>query len=208
MPLGPCTSRRRLKLLHLLAPPHRTQRSGSGSQRPPPAVRSDPCRDRAGLDTRPRPRYIYRLAERTPGPRLTGGVVQQPAGTVTLRSAEGEALIAQVHRSNVAPAAAGMGEQIIRLYFWLVLALQEATLSVKRLRNLVFGAQPQPQEPPASEASTMSIAALGEGEGRHDSTPGAEAAGHATAPGEAAGAVAPQPPGGPRAGTGRLGADA
>src|SRR5207302_11085589 len=100
MPLGPCTSRRRLKLLHLLAPPHRTQRSGSGSQRPPPAVRSDPCRDRAGLDTRPRPGYIYRLAERTPGPRLTVGVVQQPAGTVTLRREEGEDLIAECQVGN------------------------------------------------------------------------------------------------------------
>src|SRR5438270_11316567 len=119
MPLGPCTSRRRLKLLHLLAPPHRTQRSGSGSQRPPPAVRSDPCRDRAGLDTRPRPRYIYRLAERTPAPRPTGGVVQQTAGTATLRRAEGEAQIAQDAPRNVAAAAAGKGEQIIRRYGWL-----------------------------------------------------------------------------------------
>src|SRR6266581_7494640 len=49
-------------------PPHRTQRSVSVSQRPPHAVRSDTRRDRARLDTRPRTRYIYRLAERTNGP--------------------------------------------------------------------------------------------------------------------------------------------
>jgi transposase len=135
-------------------------------------------------------------------------VVQKPAGTVTLSSEEGEALIAQVHQSNLAPAAAGMVEQIIRMYFWLVFALQEAKLSLKRLRNLVFGSSPTPKEPLASEASTTAIEALGEGERRNDSTPGAEAAGQETAAGESAGEVAPKPTGGHRAGTGRLGADA
>jgi hypothetical protein len=73
---------------------------------------------------------------------------------------------------------------------------------------MVFGSRPAPKEPPASAASTTSSEALGEGEGGDDSTPGAEAAGHTTEPGESAGEVAPTPKGGHRAGTGRLGADA
>ena len=134
--------------------------------------------------------------------------MQKPAGTVTLSSEEGEALIAQVYQSNLAPAAAGMVEQIIRMYFWLVFALQEAKLSLKRLRNLVFGSYPTPQEPLASAASTPAIEALGEGEGRNASTPAAEAAAQETTAGESAGEVVPTPTGGHRAGTGRLGADA
>ena len=52
--------------------------------------------------------------------------MKKPAGTITLSSEEGEVLIAQVHQSNVPAAVAGRVEQIIRLYFWLVFALQEA----------------------------------------------------------------------------------
>ena len=77
--------------------------------------------------------------------------MQQPAEPLTLSSEEGEALIAQVHQSNVPAAAAAKLAQIVRLYFWLVFALQEATLSVKRLRNLLFGSNAQPQEWPEAQ---------------------------------------------------------
>src|SRR5437870_3197984 len=66
-------------------------------------------------------------------------MVKKPAQTVTRRAEEGEALIARVHRSNLAPADAGMVEQSIRMYFWVAFALQEAKLRVKRLRDLFFG---------------------------------------------------------------------
>src|SRR6266851_10176502 len=79
--------------------------------------------------------------------------MKKPAGTITLSSEEGEVLIAQVHQSNVPTAVAGRVEQIIRMYFWLVFALQEAKLSVKRLRTLLFGSSAQPQELSTSGAS-------------------------------------------------------
>src|SRR5216683_858328 len=79
--------------------------------------------------------------------------MKKPAGTITLSSEEGEVLIAQVHQSNVPTAVAGRVEQIIRMYFWVVFALQEAKLSVKRLRNLLFGSSAQPKGRPASESA-------------------------------------------------------
>ncbi len=135
--------------------------------------------------------------------------MQKPAGTVTLSSEEGEALIAQVRQSNLAPAAAGMVEQIIRMYFWLVFALQEAKLSVKRLRTLVFGSSRPPKEPPESEASTPSSEPPGQEEGEDESAPVA-AVEREAGPGESQGEgeAEPKPKGGHRAGTGRLSADA
>ncbi|MEE8292144.1 MAG: IS66 family transposase, partial [Candidatus Tectomicrobia bacterium] len=140
--------------------------------------------------------------------------MKKPAGTVTLRSEEGEALIAQVHQSNVPPAAAGKLEQIVRMYFWLVFALQEAKLSVKRLRNVVFGSSAQPKEAPESETSTTSSEAPGQEEGgdapapADGTAPGFEAAGCEAGAAASESEVEPQPKGGHRAGTGRLGADA
>ena len=77
---------------------------------------------------------------------------------MTLRSADGEALIAQVRQSHVPPAEAGLVEQMIRMDFWLVCALQEAKRRVQRLRTLVFGSRAQPHELPESAASATSSA--------------------------------------------------
>ena len=140
--------------------------------------------------------------------------MKKPAGTVTLRSEEGEALIAQVHQSNLPPAAAGKLEQIVRMYFWLVFALQEAKLSVKRLRHLLFGSSAQPKEAPESETSTTSSEAPGQEEGRNASAPadgtapGLEAAGCEASAEASESEVEPKLTGGHRVGTGRLGADA
>jgi len=133
---------------------------------------------------------------------------------VTLRSTEGEALIAQVRQSNLPPADAGMVEQIIRMYFWLVFALQEAKLSVKRLRTLVFGSSAQPNELPESEASATSSEPLSPGASGEaptpvaEGTPGLAAAAREAGSGQSQGEVAPTPKGGHRTGTGRLGAAA
>jgi transposase len=130
-------------------------------------------------------------------------MVKKPAGTVTLRSEDGEVLIAQVHQSNLPPASAGRVEYIIRMYFWLVFALQEAKLSVKRLRTLLFGSSAQPEEQPASEASATASEAPGQTAGEGEGASGREAA--VVAPTSEA---QPKPKGGHRPGTGRLGAEA
>jgi transposase len=141
-------------------------------------------------------------------------MVKKPAQNVTLSAAEGEALIGRVHQSNLRADDAGVVEQVIRMYFWVAFALQEAKLSVKRLRDVLFGSGRKPQTPPESEAASTSSAPLGQGEGGDEPAPVAEAAPGFEGAGGAAGAAtsegeaSPPPKGGHRQGTGRLGADA
>jgi hypothetical protein len=141
-------------------------------------------------------------------------VVNKPAHNVTLSAEEGEALIARVHQSNLSAADAGVVEWVIRMYCWVAFTLQEAKLSVKRLRDVLFGPRRTPKRPPESEASLSSSATLGQGEGRGEPTSGAEvssgceAAGCEASPGASQGEVSPTPTGGHRQGTGRLGAEA
>jgi transposase len=140
--------------------------------------------------------------------------VKKPAGTITLSSAEGEVLIAHVHQSNVPAAVAGRVEQIIRLYVWLVFALQEATLSVKRLRHLLFGSSAPPKDRSASEVAATSSEAPGQAASAEEAALGAEVApssettGRAASAGAAASEAQPKPQGGHRPGTGRLRAEA
>src|SRR5882724_8931983 len=204
-----CRSRLRLKPLS-----HRSNRSVSVTERKPYAVVSATHRYLTGLDKLPSNRYIYRFTEPSEGPSLEGCRVKKPAGTITLSSEEGEVLIAQVHQSNLPAAVAGRVVQIIRMYFWVVFALQEAKLSVKRLRNLLFGSSAQPKDRPASEVEATSSEAPGQAAGEEEAAPVEEAAPRLETTGCEAGSGAseseakPTPKGGHRAGTGRLGADA
>jgi rRNA maturation protein Nop10 len=136
--------------------------------------------------------------------------VKKPVDNLTLSAEDGEALIARVHLSSLPRADAEQVEWVIRMYFYVVFALQEAKLSVKRLRTLLFGKSPTPS--PAPEASSAS--SQGDGDGTHASAvleadaDGAGATGHHAPPG-----ALPRPEGGPpkgghRPGTGRLGANA
>src|SRR6266478_3877170 len=140
--------------------------------------------------------------------------MKKPAGTITLSSEEGEVLIAQVHQSNVPTAVAGKVEQIIRMYFWVVFALQEAKLSVKRLRNLLFGSRAQPKDRPASEVEATSSEAPRQAAGAKEAAtveegaPCLETTGCEAGSGASENEAKPKPKGGHRAGTGRLGADA
>jgi len=91
--------------------------------------------------------------------------VKKPAQNVTLSAVEGEALMARVHQSNLRADDAGVVEQVIRMYFWVAFALQEAKLRVKRLRDMLFGPSRKPKTPPEFEASSTSSEPLGQGEG-------------------------------------------
>src|SRR5215470_3669083 len=87
-------------------------------------------------------------------------VVQKPAETVTLSAAEGEAMIARL--AVYAPSRSDCERliQVVRWYFWLVWTVQEAKLSLKKLRTLLFGQGPKPPtllcEPAASSVSASS----------------------------------------------------
>jgi hypothetical protein len=135
-------------------------------------------------------------------------VVQKQAEAVPLRSEAGEALMARVHQHTLSPADASLVERIIRTHFWLVLALQEARITVKRLRSVLLGKRLKP----ASEDSSAPRPAGGE-----ETNAGAvleAAVGEADATAGAALPDASQRPervtskGGHRPGTGRLSADA
>jgi hypothetical protein len=126
-------------------------------------------------------------------------VVHKPAQNMTLNAEEGEALIARVHQSTLSAADAGVVEWVIRMYCWVACALQDAKLSVKRLRDVFFGPRRTPTMRPPSASLPVSSEACGQGEGGGEVAPVA-----AEAPGEGS----PTPKGGHRAGTGRLGADA
>jgi len=135
--------------------------------------------------------------------------MKKPAGHVTLSSAEGEALIAQVRQSNLPRADAGMVEQIIRMYCWLVFALQEAKLSVKRLRTLLFGTSPGPSPgPEASSASTQADGDEPSASAVREAAVAVAATAEQTLLGAAQKPEQDKPKGGHRPGTGRLGAAA
>jgi len=69
--------------------------------------------------------------------------VKQPADNVTLSAAEGEAMIARL--AVYAPSRSDCERliQVVRWYFWLVWTVQEAKLSLKKLRTLLFGQGPK-----------------------------------------------------------------
>lgn len=136
--------------------------------------------------------------------------MKKPVDNLTLRAEDGEALIAQVHLSDLPRADAEKVEWVIRMYFYVVFALQEAKLGVKRLRSLLFGKSPAPSSSP-EEACAPS---QGDGDGASVSavlaadTNGAGATVHHAPPGESQSPERAKAQGGHRPGTGRLGAAA
>src|SRR5262247_4077444 len=87
---------------------------------------------------------------------------------VNLSCQDGEELIARLQGDALTAQDRRVLEQVLRWYFWLLFALQEATFSLKRLRVMLFGEKPkQRQEPSAAP---------------RDSDGGASAAGEAQAP--------------------------
>ena len=68
-----------------------------------------------------------------------GCIVKKPPPRITLSAEEGEALIERVEGSGLSAEDRRVVVQVIRLYFWLMVALQEAKLSLKRFRTMLFG---------------------------------------------------------------------
>ena len=58
---------------------------------------------------------------------------------VKLSKAEGEELIGRIRSSDLSGSDQKLLVKLIRFYFWLTLALQETKLSIKRLKELLFG---------------------------------------------------------------------
>lgn len=138
--------------------------------------------------------------------------MKKPPPSITLSAEEGEALIARVHQSGLSAEDSGVVEQVIRLYFWVIFALQETKLSLKRFRTMLFGKGAKAPKPGAPEVSSTSSEPGGEGEGagavRSMEASGVEKAEAEAEPGASGSEALSKPTGGHRLGTGRLGADA
>jgi len=138
------------------------------------------------------------------GPSRKGCVVQKPVDNLTLSAEDGEALIARVHLSNLPRADAEKVAWVIRMYFYVVCALQEAKLSAQRLRSLLCGKSPKPSPEEASAASPADGGGTSTAAALKADADGAVATAKQAPSGE------PQPPeqaklkGGHRPGTGRL----
>ena len=122
--------------------------------------------------------------------------MQQP-DEVRLNRQEGEALIARLERDALTSEDRRVLVQLIRFYFWLLFALQEARFSLKRLRSLLFGDRRKKRQ----NSSRGGSSGPGEGDG-----PSASARGKEAPPGGAASGQGIA--GEHRAGHGRQGAEA
>ena len=69
---------------------------------------------------------------------------------VRLSREEGEALIDRIERNALSAEDRRLLVKLLTFYFWLLFALREAKLSLKRLKALVFGEKPKKPKPPSS----------------------------------------------------------
>jgi transposase len=83
---------------------------------------------------------------------------------VHLSREDGEALRKRLAGDALTAADRQVLGQVLQWYFWLVCALQEATLSLKRLRALVFGERPKTRPEPLPDTASDSSDG-GEGSG-------------------------------------------
>jgi hypothetical protein len=103
--------------------------------------------------------------------------VKQPED-VQLSREEGEALIERLERNTLSAADRQLLVKVLTFYFWLLFALREAKLSLKRIKALVFGEKPKPPKPPAAGGT----AGGGSGSGTDTQTSGSQGVPSAASP--------------------------
>jgi transposase len=69
---------------------------------------------------------------------------------VELSREDGEALLARLEANTLTADDRRLLGKVLTSYFWLLFALREAKLSLKRIKALVFGEKPKPPRPPAA----------------------------------------------------------
>ena len=104
---------------------------------------------------------------------------------VTLSREEGEALLARLDANALTAEDRRVLGKVLTFHFWLVFALREAKLSLKRIKALVFGEKPKPPKPPSSDGTPS-----GGNELPTSTAQGGQSAGSAAPP-----AKKPPPPG-------------
>ena len=73
---------------------------------------------------------------------------------VELSREEGEALLVRLEANTLTAEDRQVLGKVLTFYFWLLFALREAKLSLKRIKALVFGEKPKPPKPPASDGTS------------------------------------------------------
>jgi transposase len=87
---------------------------------------------------------------------------------IQLSREDGEALLARLEANTLTAEDRRVLGKVVTSYFWLLFALREAKLSLKRIKALVFGEKPKPPKSPSSDG-TASGGSGGNGE-RQDSS--------------------------------------
>jgi hypothetical protein len=80
---------------------------------------------------------------------------------VTLSREEGEALLARLEANTLTAEDRRVLGKVLTFYFWLLFALREAKLSLRRLKALVFGEKPKKRPPPESGGSAGGSGGVG-----------------------------------------------
>jgi hypothetical protein len=96
---------------------------------------------------------------------------------ITLSREEGEALIERLERDALSAEDRRVLVKVLTFYFWLLFALREAKLSLKRLKTLVFGEKPKKREPPESGGGAAGGGSQGEARERTASSPAVQSPG-------------------------------
>ena len=73
---------------------------------------------------------------------------------VQLSREGGEALLVRLEANTLTTDDRRVLGKVLTAYFWLLFALREAKLSLKRIKALVFGEKPKPPKPPSSEGTS------------------------------------------------------
>jgi hypothetical protein len=73
---------------------------------------------------------------------------------IQLSREEGEALLARLEANTLTAEDRRVLGKVLTYYFWLLFALREAKLSLKRLKALVCGEKPKPPKPPVLGGTT------------------------------------------------------
>src|ERR687888_473070 len=93
--------------------------------------------------------------------------MQRPHDDLYLSPDEGAALIERLEGNALSAEDRRVLVQVVRWLFWLFFVVQEAKLSLKRLRTLVFGTSSRPSEAEGTEVG----GGVGEAERGHGAPP-------------------------------------
>jgi transposase len=129
--------------------------------------------------------------------------LKKPTGRVTLSAQEGEAMLGRL--SVYAPSRSDCEVliEVVRWYFWLVWLVQEAKMSLQKVRMILFGHGPKPPELLSPEVAPADVSSSGDDEAGGAASSGDEDVGSSENT-----VSLPKPRGGHRPGTGRRGAAA